>query len=42
MCICRHLPFIHDGVDLVISDGKGDGYGCVKKFHDRGYTSERR
>ena len=26
----RHLPYIQDGMDLVISDAKGDGLGYTR------------
>jgi hypothetical protein len=38
----RHLPFLQDGTELVVSDGKGDGQGCIKKFLPRGSSAERR
>lgn len=38
----RHLPFVQDGTELIVSDGKGDGQGCINKFYPRGCSSERR
>jgi hypothetical protein len=38
----RHLPYVQDGLELVVSDGKGDGLGCIKKWYPRGSSSQRR
>lgn len=38
----RHLPFMTDGIELVVSDGKGDGLGCINKYYARGCVGQRR
>ena len=36
-----HLPFLRDGMELVVSDGKGDGLSCVKQYYDRNGSTRR-